>query len=255
MITASFRPALFALLLVANLASAQEAPPAATSATSTDAVTQADAPATDGADADAAATPAADAKTSDEAFRTRVKTLSARVDDLKEKVFQSKARLLLLQEAVLGGDISSGARAVIIHQNDMGGSFVLESISYALDGSPIFTKVDVDQELASKKEFEVFNGRIVPGQHQLAVRLVYRGHGFGVFNYVDGYRFKVQNSFTVDMEPGKATTARVVAFERGDLTTDMKERPSVRLETQVTRDVPVVAGGAGDDTALTTEGR
>ncbi|HLT30874.1 MAG TPA: dihydrolipoamide acetyltransferase [Myxococcaceae bacterium] len=249
MITASFRPALFALLLVANLASAQETAPPSGS----DAPTGADATAP--ATADAADAPPAEATTSDEAFRTRVKTLSARVDDLKEKVFQSKARLLLLQEAVLGGDITSGARAVIIHQNDMGGSFVLESISYALDGSPIFTKVDVDEELAAKKEFEIFNGRIVPGRHQLAVRLVYRGHGFGVFNYVDGYRFKVQNSFSIDMEPGKATTARVVAFERGDLTTDMKERPSVRLETQVTRDVPAVAGGAGPDDALSIEGR
>lgn len=245
MITACFRPALLALLLAANLASAQE------TAAQADATPSAEAPAaTDAQTPDAGQ---AEATTSDEAFRTRVKTLSARVDDLKEKVFQSKARLLLLQEAVLGGDITSGAHAVIIHQNDMGASFVLESISYALDGSPIFTKVDVDEELASKKEFEIFNGRIVPGQHQLAVRLVYRGHGFGVFNYVDGYRFKVQNSFTIDMEPGKATTARVVAFERGDITTDMKERPSVRLETQVTRDVPVVAGGA--DTALTPQGR
>lgn len=243
MTTASCRPALFALLVTANLAFAQD--PVASPDADTAGVTPA---------ASASEVPP-ETTTSDEAFRTRVKTLSARVDDLKEKVFQSKARLLLLQEAVLGGDITSGARAVIIHQNQMGAGFVLESISYALDGSPIFTKADVDAELASKKEFEVFNGRIVPGQHQLAVRLVYRGHGFGVFNYVDGYRFKVQNSFTIDMEPGRATTARVIAFERGDITVDMKERPSVRLETQVTRDVPAVADAPGSDSVSSSEGR
>jgi len=217
------RQALIALLLTATAATAQDVH-------------------TSGMDAPAKATsvPTATAATttSDEAFRTRVNTLEERVVDLKEKIFRSKARLLLLQETVLGGDISTGARAVIVHQNEMGNSFVLESVSYALDGAPLFTKSDVGGNLASQKEIEVFNGRIVPGQHQLAVRLVYRGNGFGVFNYVDGYRFTVQNSFTVEMEPGKATTARIVAYERGDITTDLKERPAVRLETQVTRDAP-----------------
>jgi hypothetical protein len=60
--------------------------------------------------------------TSDEAFQTRVKTLEEQVVDLKEKIYRTKARLLLLQETVLGGDLSSGARAVLVHKNDMGGS-------------------------------------------------------------------------------------------------------------------------------------
>ena len=61
---------------------------------------------------DATAT-AAPALTADEAFTTRVKTLEEQVVDLKEKIFRTKARLLLLQETVLGGDLSQGARAVL----------------------------------------------------------------------------------------------------------------------------------------------
>ena len=64
------------------------------------------------ASAPAAAAPAESAQTADEAFTTRVKTLEEQVVDLKEKIFRTKARLLLLQETVLGGDLSSGARAV-----------------------------------------------------------------------------------------------------------------------------------------------
>src|SRR3954466_3319745 len=89
----------------------------------------------------------ASAVTADEAFNTRVKTLEEQVVDLKEKIYRSKARLLLLQETVLGGDLSTGARAVLFHKNEMGNSFVLESVAYALDGAPIFTKVNEDGDL------------------------------------------------------------------------------------------------------------
>ena len=179
------------------------------------------------------------AVTADEAFSTRVKTLEEQVVDLKEKIFRTKARLLLLQETVLGGDLSTGARAVLYHRNEMGSSFVLESVAYALDGAPIFTKVDVNGDLDKREEFEIFNGRIVPGQHQLAVRLVYRGHGYGVFSYLEGYKFKVQSSYTFNAEGAKVTTVKIVAFEKGGMTTDLKDRPAVRYDVDVSKDAPV----------------
>jgi hypothetical protein len=185
------------------------------------------------------------AQTADEAFNTRVKTLEEQVVDLKEKIYRSKARLLLLQETVLGGDLSTGARAVLFHKNEMGNSFVLESVAYALDGAPIFTKVNDDGDLDKREEFEIFNGRIVPGQHQVAVRLVYRGNGYGVFSYLEGYKFKVQSSYTFNAEAGKVTTVRVVGFEKGGLTTDLKDRPAVRYDIEVSRDAPRPTSAAG----------
>src|SRR5262245_50691194 len=158
--------------------------------------------------------PATSATTADEAFSTRVKTLEEQVTDLKEKIFRSKARLLLLQETVLGGDLSVGARAVLMHRNEMGSSFAIESVAYALDGAPIFTKVDVNGDLQKRQEFEIFNGRIVAGQHQIAAKVVYRGHGFGVFSYLEGYKFKVQSSYTFNAEAGKVTTVKIVGFEK-----------------------------------------
>src|SRR5262249_1867648 len=128
---------------------------------------------------------AAEPETSDEAFNTRVKTLEEQVGDLKEQIFRSKARLMLLQETVLGGDLSAGARAVLVHKSEMGSSFVLESAAYALDGAPLFTKADVQGDLNKRRELEIFNGRIVPGPHQIAVKLAYRGHGYGIFSYLE----------------------------------------------------------------------
>ena len=175
-------------------------------------------------------------QTADEAFNTRVKTLEEEVVDLKEKIYRSKARLLLLQETVLGGDLSTGARAVLFHKNEMGNSFVLESVAYALDGAPIFTKVNQDGDLDKLEEFEIFNGRIVPGQHQIAVRFVYRGNGYGVFSYLEGYKFRVQSSYTFNAEATKVTTVRVVGFEKGGITADLKDRPAVRYDIEVSRD-------------------
>jgi hypothetical protein len=174
--------------------------------------------------------------TADEAFNARVKTLEEQVVDLKEKIFRTKARLLLLQETVLGGDLSAGARAVLFHRNEMGSSFVLESVAYALDGAPIFTKVDVNGDLDKREELEIFNGRIVPGQHQIAVRLVYRGHGYGIFSYLEGYKFKVQSSYTFNAEAAKVTTVKIVGYEKGGLTADLKDRPAVRYDVEVAKD-------------------
>ncbi len=186
--------------------------------------------------ADVKAPDTAAPSTASDAFNTRVKTLEEQVVDLKEKIYRTKARLLLLQETVLGGDISSGARAVISSKNEMGGTFALESVTYALDGAPIFTKVDRNGDLANRQELDIFNGRIVPGQHQIAVRLVYKGRGYGVFSYLEGYKFTVTSSYTFNAEPGKVTNVKVVGYEKGGLTADLKDRPAVRYDVEVTKD-------------------
>ncbi len=194
------------------------------------------------AKAPADAKPPADAmaaqgtKTADEEFTVRVKTMEEQVNDLKEKIYRTKARLLLLQESVLGGSVSQGAKAILAHRNEMGSSFLLESAAYALDGAPVYTKVDVEGDLDKKEEFEIFNGRIVPGQHQIAVKLQFRGHGYGIFSYLEGYKFKVQSSYTFDAEAGKVTSIKVVAYEKGNITTDLKDRPAVRYDLERSAD-------------------
>ena len=202
--------------------------------------TAADAPAGAAAPAPAAKAP----QTADEAFQTRVKTLEEQVVDLKEKIYRTKARLLLLQETVLGGDITNGARAVLFHRNEMGSQFVLESVAYALDGAPIFTKVDANGDLDKREEFEIFNGRIVPGNHQIAVRMVYRGHGYGIFSYLEGYKFKLQSNQTFNAEAGKVTTVKVVGFEKGGITADIKDKPGIRYDISTAKDSSLKAGGA-----------
>ncbi len=166
----------------------------------------------------------------------KVSSLEEKVSDLKEKIFRTKARLMSLQEMVIGGDITTGAKAILLHRNEMGSSFYLESVAYALDGAPIYTKSDVDGDLEKREEFEIFNGRVAPGNHQVSVQLVYRGHGYGLFSYLEGYKFRVQSSNAFTAEPGKVTTIKVVGYEKGGITAELKDRPAVRYDVDVQRE-------------------
>jgi hypothetical protein len=128
----------------------------------------------------------------------------------------------------------------------MGSQFVLESVSYALDGAPIFTRVDSEGDLDKKQEIEIFNGRIVPGNHAISVKLQYRGHGYGVFSYLEGYKFKVQSGYTFNAEGGKVTQIKIVGYEKGNITTDLKDRPAVKYDVEVTRDTVKRASAQAD---------
>jgi hypothetical protein len=184
------------------------------------------------------------AQTAEEQNDLKVRTLEEKTSDLKEKVFRTKARLMNLQEMVIGGDVTTGAKAVIIHRNEMGSSFYLESVTYALDGAPIYSKADLDGDLDKRDEFEVFNGRIVPGNHQLAVQMVFRGHGFGLFSYLQDYKFKTQSAYTIEAEPGKVITLKVVGYEKGGFTSELKDRPNIKYEQEIQREDPGTRKGA-----------
>lgn len=191
---------------------------------------------TDAATPDATPDARANPQTADEAFVTRVKSLEEQISDLKEKILLSKSRLQTLQEKVLGGDLSSGANVVLLHKKELSSTYTLVSISYALDGTPIKTRVDNAGDLNKAEEFEVFNGPISPGNHTLAVQMVLKGGTRGVFSYAKDYQFRVASSFTFNAEAGKLTQLNIVAFEKGGFTAKFEEKPGFRFETHVTSD-------------------
>jgi len=178
-------------------------------------------------------------------YGVRLRDLEHSVNELKEQIFRSKARLSLLAETVLQG-VVAGAQAHIVHENKMGNSYKLVKILYALDGAPILNKADEEGELGEREQFDIYNGSIVPGEHTLSVQLEYRGHGYGIFSYLKGYRFKVSSSHTFTAAEGKITTLRVVGFEQGGPTAPLEERPAVRYMERVDTPVgPVEAAQGG----------
>lgn len=133
----------------------------------------------------------------------------------------------------------AGSRAVIIHRNEMGSTYVLTRLVYALDGAEMFAKTDDTGHLADSPEFEIYNGLIVPGNHTVSVVMAYQGNGFGVFSYLKGYRFTVRASYTFTAVEGKTTQLKVVGYEKGNaITTDPKDRPAVDFRLNIVADRP-----------------
>ena len=206
-------------------AAAEPAAPAEGAASEAPAATAAAAPAA----AAPAATETATAGTVTSSQKVELKNLEQKVNELKEKIFRSKARLNLLKETVLHGVIA-GSKAIIRHKNEMGSSFRLVKLVYSMDGAEIYAKADDDGALDKEKEFEVFNGSIVPGNHTVSVLMIFRGHGYGIFTYLKGYRFTVRASYTLTATEGRQNVIVVRAFERGNATTELKARPAIHFQ-------------------------
>ena len=179
------------------------------------------------------------------AYTVRMRSLEKNVNELKEQIFRTKARLNLLKETVLGGVIGA-SRAIIHHKNEMGSSFRLIKAAYALDGVQIYSKADDSGALAEMQDFDVYNGAIQPGSHTLSVALTYQGNGFGVFSYLKGYKFNVKSSHTFVAGESKSTNITVVGYEKGNITTQLSDKPAIDFRVNV-----MSAGESGTATAAT----
>jgi len=228
-----------AAFLVEFAAFAQDAPKPSPAATTPAATTPATAPPTP------APPPPNDPATAGQtnangSYTVRLHDLERRVNELKEQIFRSKARLNLLKETVLHGVIA-GSRAIITHRNEMGSMYTPIRYVYALDGQEIYSKTDESGKLGDQKEIEVFNGSITPGNHTLSVQMIYQGNGYGVFSYLKGYKFTAKSSRTFTAPEGKQLQMKVVGFEKGNpVTTDPKDRPAVDFREQLVADKDTV---------------
>jgi len=162
--------------------------------------------------------------------------ISGRLSALTERIGVTENRIALLRETALGGVITQ-TRALLVHQNEMGSGFLLERAEYTLDGATIFVRESPEGNLDALRRFEVFNGALVAGKHELKVSMVFRGRGFGVFTYLEGYKFKVDSRYTFNVLEGRLNQLNVVAFEKPDITTDATQRLSIRYDN-VQVDVP-----------------
>lgn len=186
---------------------------------------------TAGPEAQSGAVPGAEVAGPEIPVNLRLRRLEQRVQALKERAWRAKARVGMLKEAVLGGGV--GARAKIEHVNKMGNSYRLIKLVYALDGAQVFARNDASGALHKEPDFDVLTGPISPGSHTISVLAQYRGHGYGVFKYLKKYKFTVRSSHTFTASEGKGTSIKVVAFERGGVTTPLDKRPAFDFKVNV----------------------
>lgn len=171
-------------------------------------------------------------------YGDRLDALETDVGDLKDRIFRSKARLALLKETVLHG-VMAGSRVILVHRNVMGSQFRLVEVRYKLDGAQIFARRDASSgALDEQDEIVVFDGNLVPGPHTVTIEITYKGRGFGVFSYLNGYTFESRSSHSFTAPENGALRLVSVGYEKGNLTTEMRDRPAVDWQT-----VPLDASG------------
>jgi hypothetical protein len=171
----------------------------------------------------------------------RMRRLEQKTQALKERAWQLKARVQMLKEQLLGGGV--GAQALITHSNDMGAAFRLTKLVYSLDGTDVFVRTDESAEnLFKTKAFDIFSGPISPGNHNLAAVAVYKGHGYGVFEYLDKFTFTAKGSNAFIAGEGKIAKVECRGFEKGGAATPMEKRASIECKvTQVAPEKPAEA--------------
>jgi hypothetical protein len=179
-------------------------------------------------------------------YVVRLRDLEQRIDELKEQIRRSHTRLSLLSDTILSGGVG-GARAEITFKNDLSSAFRVTGATFVLDGAVQYNKTDESENsaLAAQKEIPVFSGSIPPGDHTLQIVLRLRGHGYGVFSYLRGYKFQVPSSHTFTITEGKTLKLDVVAWEKGDVTTALEQRPSIRYVENLRAGVTGDAAPAG----------
>ncbi|MEO8700415.1 MAG: dihydrolipoamide acetyltransferase [Kofleriaceae bacterium] len=160
----------------------------------------------------------------------RMRRLEQKTQALKERAWQLKARVQMLKEQMLGGGV--GAQTTIAHANDMGSSFRLIKLIYSLDGTQVFVRTDESGEsLYKTKSFDIFAGPIAPGNHNLSIVATYRGHGYGVFEYLSKYTFVAKGGTAFTAGEGKISRLDCKGFEKGGPTTPLEKRAAVECKT------------------------
>lgn len=172
-----------------------------------------------------------------EIYGDRLDGLQSEVDQLKDKIFRSKARLALLKETVLRG-VMAGSRIIIAHRNLMGSGFRMVRVVFIMDGAQIYARTDETGALDQEDELTIYDGNLPPGPHNVTVEVTYQGHGYGVFSYLSGYTFESRSSHSFTAPENGALKLGSIGFERGNPTTEMKDRPAVSWQ-----EVPLDASG------------
>lgn len=158
-------------------------------------------------------------------YDTRIQELERKIDDMKQAVFRSKSRIVLLRETLLGNR-NAGSKAVLVHHSKINDSYRLKRAFYRMDGTSLINEINSDGSL-DKKKIKLYDGSIGPGTHKLVVLLQYSGKS-AMFKYFEGYDFELKTSCDFTVKQGQVTSVEVEVFEGGNITTGAEKRPQIR---------------------------
>jgi hypothetical protein len=183
---------------------------------------------------------------SDVSYDLQLHGLEDRLNELREDVLGSKARLRMLWHQLMQERIG-GSRLLLTHVNEMGSLLDLVQVTYIVDGAQVFSRsISDDPDLGSHEEFEVMADPVLAGPHTIVVQVELRGNNRGMFSYMNGYRFQLTSSQSFTIEDGKTAEIDVILLDRGGASAPIEERPDIDYRIEFTETV--------DDTVEGTDG-
>lgn len=187
-------------------------------------------------------TPAGDEVTDDGSATTvegeGEEELPEQVRALREKVLESRARLLMLPEEIHGSlPTQAGLRLRVA--NELPGDFKLEKVEARLNGVAVVDKALTEGDDSSLLKYEQ---PLAPGAHTLDLTLTYRGNGRGLFPYMRAYEVVIEGSypFVVPDQVVAAVTATVSSDN--PLKKHWKQRPELRFALEEDTMLPRMTG-------------
>lgn len=155
------------------------------------------------------------------------------VDRMKDEVLNRKAQMQLLKYLIRNEGVNASYPLVEIYlTNEMSTRYQLFSLNYTIDGDSVynFSLEDYMGSNNSDVKPQNFKTNIAPGTHMLKVQAVYKGNDSGVFSYINDYKVKIESAtkFQVD-KAGGGRSIQIVAFEKGWMMTDFKDRPDLKI--------------------------
>ncbi len=171
------------------------------------------------------------------------------VNNMKDKIFQSKAQIYewqkqeskRLQRSVSNTLEKQFSRISLNHLDRMSALYDLVSLTYYLDGQKIYTfQQEAERELSSlstqlvvsstQSSLKIYDGLLPPGKHTLSIHAIYQGNGEGVFRYLNDYRVRVVDEKNFMTGAGENYGVTVTSFEKGRFYTSFRERPAFQLD-------------------------
>jgi len=160
-----------------------------------------------------------------------ISAVSSQVDAMKTEVMSEKMQVLVLKELLKKEGLDGSRKSLIIaFKNDLGKRYLVDSVTYKLNGEIVYQFVTEDRMTASAQKnapTKQFETKVVPGPYTFEVQVIYRGNDTGVFSYVKDYRITREEKMAIDIK--KTNQITVNAFESGGVFADFKDRPQLTV--------------------------
>lgn len=157
--------------------------------------------------------------------------ISTQVDAMKTEIMSEKLQVLVLKDLLKKEGLDGSRKSLMIaFRNKLGKRYLVDSVTYKLNGEIIYQYVSEDRIVASSTKnapLKQFETKVVPGPYNFEVQVIYRGNDSGVFSYVKDYRITREEKMAIDVKKGNQII--VNTFESGGVFADFKDRPQLKV--------------------------